>query len=107
MAVKLNAEPTVLDKFAGSYTCIKDDGNKIELFVHDNMLWKKNEVYGLQLEYIGNNTFQATGMAPAMSHTLAFEIMPTKAIKITEIYDGYPYPGGLTLDLTGVYIKNK
>ena len=83
MSDKLAAEPAAMDKLTGVYTDEKDKGNKSELFIKNNLLWMKNEVFGENLEYIGNNAFQFAGMPPGMSQTLVFEIMSTGNVKVT------------------------
>jgi len=83
MAVKLDAEPAVLNKLAGTYINEKDKDHKDELFVKNNLLWSKNSVFGENLEYIANNTFQYAGMPAGMSQTLLFEIAASGAVKYT------------------------
>jgi catechol 1,2-dioxygenase len=61
MSPKLLVENAVIDKLIGIYQA-NNDKAKAEFFKKDNMLWKKNDVYGVELEYIGDNTFQYPGI---------------------------------------------
>lgn len=86
MSPKLAAETAVIDKLTGIYTDEKDKNNKIEIFKKDNLLWMKNEVFGEDFEYMGNNTFQYPNAPQGMSLTLLFEIISRRAVKITKTY---------------------
>ena len=99
MAVKLTVEPASLDKLAGKYVNEKDSN---ELFVKNKVLWLKNEVYGEDLEYIGNNTFQFPGLPTGMMGTLVFELSAGGGVKCTSSYTDEK--GGMHTD---VYIKAK
>jgi catechol 1,2-dioxygenase len=79
MSESLAAEPTSIDKLVGIYIDEKKPGNKKEFFKKDNLLWVKNELFGLNLDYIGNNTFQF----PGMSMKFHFEIVDSEAAKLT------------------------
>lgn len=83
MSVKLEAEPAAINKLTGIYINENDNNNKDELFVKNNLLWSKNSVFGENLEYIGNNTFQYGGLPTGMSDTLIFEITAGGAVKYT------------------------
>jgi catechol 1,2-dioxygenase len=83
MSDKLAVEPAAMDKLAGVYTDEKDKTNTSELFIRSNTLWMKNNVFGKNLEYIDNNTFQPPGMPPGMSQTLLFELMTSGSVKLT------------------------
>ncbi|HEX8278201.1 MAG TPA: hypothetical protein VF540_05875, partial [Segetibacter sp.] len=84
MSAKLVVETAVIDKLTGVYKDEKDNTKKMEFFKKDNLLWKKNEVFGEHLEYIGNNTFQFPNGPQGMSWTFHFEIIPPNKIKVTE-----------------------
>jgi hypothetical protein len=49
----------------------------------------KNEVYGENFEYTGNNTFAYPTMPAAYETKLHFEIMPTGSIILTSSVDSY------------------
>lgn len=88
MSPKLAAEPAIIDKLTGVYTDEKDNMKKMEFFKKDNLLWRKNEVFGENFDYIGNNSFQPAN-APqeaGMSLTLVFEMLPPNKIKVTETF---------------------
>jgi protocatechuate 3,4-dioxygenase beta subunit len=57
LAKKLNAEVAAIDKLQGIYTFENND-RKIEFFRNGNELWMKNDVYGINLEYVGDNSFR-------------------------------------------------
>ena len=83
MSLTLVAEAVAIDKLIGIYTDIKNTKNKKELFKKDNDLWLKNEVFGENYRYIGNNTFKYPG-EPAGSHaSLQFELLSSGDIKLT------------------------
>src|SRR5215210_5720799 len=80
MSPKLVFETAVIDKLTGLYKDEKDNTKKMEFFKKDNLLWKKNEVFGEHLEYIGNSTFQFPNGPQGMSWTFHFEIIPPNKI---------------------------
>lgn len=86
MSPKLVVETAVIDKLIGVYKVEKDNTAKMEFFKQDNLLWKKNEVFGEVLEYTGNNSFQYPNGPEGMGLTILFEMMPTNAIKVTETF---------------------
>lgn len=92
MTDKLSVETGVIDKLLGTYSEEKSEARKIELFKKDNQLWKKNEVYGMNFEYIGNNTFEYPGSPQGSLYRLQFEIMKTGITKLTQtiLRDGDP-----------------
>jgi catechol 1,2-dioxygenase len=83
MSDKLAAEPAAMGKLAGVYIDEKDKTNTGELFIKNNILWMRNDVFGENLEYIGNNTFQFAGLPTGMSQTLLFELMTNGNVKLT------------------------
>ena len=88
MSPKLAAEQAIIDKLTGVYTDEKDKMKKMEFFKKDNLLWRKNEVFGENFEYIGNNSFQPANapQGQGISWTLLFEIISPDAIKVTETF---------------------
>lgn len=80
----LAIETAAIDKLTGVYTDEKDKSNKIEFFKKNDSLWIKNEVFGLNFEYIGNNTFQYPGIPAGESHNLRFDIMTSGSVKLTQ-----------------------
>ena len=79
---KLAVEPSSIGKLTGIYTDEKNPNKKIEFFTNKNTLWIKNDVYGMDLEYIENNKFQPRG-TPESGFTYFFEIQPSGAVKLT------------------------
>lgn len=84
LSPRLSAEPAVIDKLTGVYIDEKDPNNKMEFFKKDNILWKRNEVFGREFLYIGNNTFEYPNQPKPMSWTFNFEILPQGAVRVTE-----------------------
>jgi len=82
----LPVEAAAIDKLTGIYIDEKDKDKKIEFFKKNNLLWMKNEVFGENFEYVGNNTFEYPAMPPGTYATLRFEIMPKGSIKLTYNY---------------------
>ena len=81
MSDTLAAEPVAIDRIAGTYFDAADKNSKTEFFRKDNILWMKNQVYGYNFDYIGNNTFQTPG--PGDTITCHFEIMSGGSVKLT------------------------
>jgi hypothetical protein len=90
MAKKLAVEPASMGLLVGNYTSEKDPNNKMELFRQDSQLWIKGDKsngmpYGLNFEFVGNNTFILPGMS---QETLSFyfDILPYGVVKLVETY---------------------
>jgi hypothetical protein len=62
-----------LYKITGKY---KNDanGNIVEYFENNGLLWKKNEVYGECYKYIGDNKFEYGGMYDGLYQRLHFNL---------------------------------
>lgn len=86
MSENLLAEPSAIDKLVGTYVDEKDSKNKNEFFKKDNTLWIKNELFGKNLDYIGNNTFTQFGVDPKWELTFHFELLPSGSSKLTISY---------------------
>ena len=82
MAAKLAVEPASIGKLTGVYTDEKDQNKKIEFFKKDNKLWIKNEIYGIDLEYIDTNKFRPRDMTETMM-AYFFEILDSGNVKLT------------------------
>jgi catechol 1,2-dioxygenase len=83
LGTKLTAEPAVIDRLAGVYREEQDPAKRLEFFKKDDRLWLKNEVFGQNYDYIGENTFQYPGMTKPMSQVLRFEPLAGGEIKLT------------------------
>lgn len=83
MSESLLAESSAIDKLVGTYIDEKDTSKNKEFFKKDNTLWMKNELFGVNFEYIGNNTFIQPGIDPKNELTYHFELMPAGPIKLT------------------------
>ena len=81
MSPKLSAEPEAINRLTGIY---KDEQtqSEMEFFNHDNLLWLKNEVYGVALDYMGSNSFY-TGELSVQKTIFNFELLAGGAIKVT------------------------
>jgi protocatechuate 3,4-dioxygenase beta subunit len=79
---KLAVEPAAIGKLAGIYTDEKNATNTTELFVENNILWMRNNVFGENLQYMGNNTFQVAGLPSGMSQTFLFELMIDGSVRL-------------------------
>lgn len=84
LSAKLSAEPASMNKLIGMYTGETDKSRKAEIIKKDDTLWLKNEVFGNQFEYVGNNSFRYPDESGEVKWTLHFEIMKTGAVKLTE-----------------------
>jgi hypothetical protein len=62
----------------------------------------KNSVFGEDLEYIGNNTFQFPGLPTGMIGTLVFEMSAGGGVKCTSTFTDEK-----GVAQTAVYIKTK
>jgi catechol 1,2-dioxygenase len=82
MAKKLSVEPESIGRLTGLYTDEKNKSKTLEFFKQSNSLWLKNNVFGIDLEYIDNNKFQPKGTVE-QGLTYAFEILPTGGVKLT------------------------
>ena len=80
------AEPAAIDKLIGIYIDEKNKEDKTEFFKKDNVLWSKNEIYGINLNYIGDNKFQYPGLTMNENLTFHFEIMADGTVKLTQTY---------------------
>lgn len=85
MAARLAIEPSSIGRLTGMYSDESNADKKLEFFQKDNMLWVKNEVFGVALEYVGNNKFQPRN-TPEAGFTYVFEIPDSGIVKLT-----YPY----------------
>ena len=74
LAEKLPADASVIDKLTGIYHDDADKSKTVELFRKNDLLWMKNEVYGENFEYQGNNTFTYPSLPPGFYMTLRFDL---------------------------------
>jgi protocatechuate 3,4-dioxygenase beta subunit len=85
MAAKLAVEPASIGKLTGVYTDEKNQDKKVEFFQKDSKLWIKNEVYGIDLEYMDTNKFKPRDMTESVI-AYFFEILPSGNVKLTYSY---------------------
>jgi catechol 1,2-dioxygenase len=86
MSDKMRVEAASLDKITGLYIHENDPENKMEFFKRENDLWMKNEVYGMNLDYIGNNEFQFAGGESLGSPSLIFKVGKNGSVRMTMEY---------------------
>lgn len=86
MAEKLLAETAVLTNLAGVYIDEDDKDSKSEFFVKNNVMWMKGELYGNNLDYVGNNTFRYPGLPNNMSFDFLFEPLTSGSVKLTSTF---------------------
>lgn len=86
MAKIIPADAAAIDRLIGHYVSQDAKAKKIELFKYKNTLWQKNEVFGEEYLYIGNNKFEYDGLPNGMNETLTFEIMGSGTIQCTLNY---------------------
>lgn len=98
MAARLALEPASIDRLTGIYTDEVNKNTKLEFFSRDNMLWLKNEVFGVALEYLGNNKFQPKN-TPEAGFTYLFEMVDSGFVKVT-----YAFRSNAKIDY-GVAVK--
>jgi hypothetical protein len=82
MSETLIVEPAVLTKLTGVYHNEKDKNDKKEFFVKNKLLWMKNEPFGMNLDYVGNNTFRFPGLHDGMSYDFHFELLSSGSIQV-------------------------
>ena len=81
MTPKLSVEPASIGKLTGVYIDQKDQSKKLEFFKKDNSLWLKNDVFGIDLEYVDNNKFQPKDSTEEII-TYTFEILASGSVKL-------------------------
>ena len=86
MSETLIVEPTFLTKLTGVYKSEKDKNDKHEFFVKNKLLWMKNEPFGMNLDYVGNNTFRFPGLHDGNTYYFYFELLPSGSVKLTSTY---------------------
>ncbi len=86
MTEKLAVEPAALARLIGIYTDEKDNSIKTTVFEKDNALWIKNEVFGNRYEFVGNNTFEYTGLPGGRRLVLLFDLIDTGSVKLTKTF---------------------
>ena len=86
MSEILPVEAATIDRLTGIYTSLDGKKESAELFKKDGCLWKKNEAFGSQFVYAGNNTFEQAGNPPGLYYTLHFELLPGGDVQVTQSY---------------------
>ena len=102
MTDTLMVAPAALSKLTGHFINENDPVDVIDFFADNDLLWIKNEVYGLQLEYAGNNTFQFGGTSIESGPTFVFDLQNADVVKLS-----VTYTNGEGEKMTDVYKKGK
>ena len=55
----------------------------ITFFKKDNVLWLKNNLFGANLNFIGNNTFQLSGSSTESGRKYIFQVTPSGGVELT------------------------
>jgi len=79
MLEKLPADPASLDRLTGKYVGVTDKKWTAEFFKHNNELWVKDDLYGHNFEYAGDNTFRLSGS----NTSVHFDIKANGEIQLT------------------------
>lgn len=82
LSKKLSAEISGIEKLQGIYA-FESSNRTIEFFRNANELWMKNEVYGINLEYIGDNSFRSP--LGEYNEVFRFELQADGKVKLEEI----------------------
>ncbi len=82
MSQSLAAEAAAINRLTGIYTNEKDSSKKMELFKKNDVMWMKNDLFGENLNYTGNNTFEFGGMPQGMYSRLKFTILSSGEVQL-------------------------
>ncbi len=83
MAPTLAMEPASLKKLIGVYRNEKMPNRTLELFEYESNLWIKNEAFGVQFSYRGNNIFENPNHPEGMKIYMKFELSDPQLIKLS------------------------
>jgi len=83
MASKLAVEPAFLKKLVGLYQNKGNPERILALFEYENSLWVKNEAFGNQFSYLGNNVFEMPNHPEGTNVFMTFEFPPSGAIQVS------------------------
>lgn len=82
MSQNLSPESAAIDKLVGVYTDDKKLLKKV-FFNKDNALWMKNALYGVNFNYLGDNTFTLPGVDTKRKLSYQFEILSINTTRLT------------------------
>ncbi|HUQ67328.1 MAG TPA: hypothetical protein VM101_14290 [Flavitalea sp.] len=82
LSKKLGAEIAGIDKIKGVYS-FENSTRKVEFFRNGKELWLKNQVFGMNLEYVGDNSFKSP--LSEYDELFKFELQPDGKVKLSEI----------------------
>lgn len=83
MAPTLAIESASIVKLTGMYQNESKPEQTMELFEYENNLWIKNEAFGSQFSYIGNNIFESPNSPEGFEVYMKFEITSSESIKFS------------------------
>ncbi|NND31284.1 MAG: catechol 1,2-dioxygenase [Saprospiraceae bacterium] len=87
MQKQLPVDPAIIDRLVGIYHDKTDKKTTLEFFKHEDQLWLKNDLYGLFLQYKGENTFIIPGTGDWGSTEIKFEIKKDGSMLATRTRD--------------------
>lgn len=82
MSQNLSPESAAINKLVGVYTDDKKLLKKV-FFNKDNALWMKNELFGVNFNYMGDNTFTLPGVDIKNKLSYHFEILSLHTTRLT------------------------
>jgi len=82
MSQNLSPESATINKLVGVYTDDKKLLKKV-FFNKDNALWMKNELFGVNFIYMGDNTFTLPGVDTKRKLSYHFEILSLNTTRLT------------------------
>ncbi len=87
MASTLKVESASLDKLTGEYIQEKNPAMSISFFNNKNGLWLKNEVFGEEYVYTGNNVFAYPSNPEGTFEKFQFDFVASGSIKLVHSFD--------------------
>ena len=87
MASTLKVESASLDRLTGEYIHEKDPKKTIAFFNNKNGLWLKNEVFGEEYVYSGNNVFSYPSNPDGTFENFQFDFVASGSVKLIHSFD--------------------
>lgn len=87
MAATLKVESASLDRLTGEYIHEKDPKKTIAFFNNKNGLWLKNEVFGEEYVYSGNNIFTYPSNPDGTYENFQFDFVASGSVKLIHSFD--------------------
>ncbi|RAI95126.1 dioxygenase family protein [Algoriphagus yeomjeoni] len=87
MAATLKVESASLDRLTGEYSLENDPKKTIAFFKNNNGLWLKNEVFGEEYVYSGNNIFTYPANPDGTFEKFQFDFVASGSVKLIHSFD--------------------